>query len=230
MARRFYYSGLQIAVLGCTEATVTWHVRLRVPTGQSGSTYAYSQRWGRVIDPKDSQWQFATAYKAKSWIVQANNQRASTTTINSVVNASGTPTFDSWLSVVGGFSLLSGHCQLNASGVGTATGLPAARSSNYEDPHIGIFSGSAGVASGSGDCAGVGVWSTVLADQDCLSLYLGFCELLVCLKHLVMYWPLGGAYGNQDRDRVGNAHLNPIGSPTWTEHPKTIYPCECLCC
>lgn len=79
------------------------------------------------------------------------------------------------------------------------------------------------------ECA---VWDAQVSEGNRVELAV-FSALLVRPRDLRHYWPLGGAMGDQDQDRVGDAHLTPqgvTGMPTWNNgHPKTIYPCECLC-
>ena len=81
-----------------------------------------------------------------------------------------------------------------------------------------------------GRIADVGLYAAVLTDQDVVALNAGWCPLLVSPSALRSYWPLGGAMGNSDADRVGPATMTPVGSPTWGDHPKTIYPCDAQCC
>ena len=42
---------------------------------------------------------------------------------------------------------------------------------------------------------------------------------------LLGYWPLGGRYGQNDRDRFRNGYdMTATGSPTWVDHPRIVYP------
>lgn len=42
---------------------------------------------------------------------------------------------------------------------------------------------------------------------------------------LLGYWPLGGRYGQSDRDRWRSAYdMTAYNTPTWTDHPRIVYP------
>lgn len=42
---------------------------------------------------------------------------------------------------------------------------------------------------------------------------------------LLGYWPLGGRYGQSDRDRYRNGYdMTANNTPTWVEHPRIVYP------
>ena len=53
-----------------------------------------------------------------------------------------------------------------------------------------------------------------------------WCPLLIKLESIASYYPLGGLFTEDDTDLVGTADLTPINSPTWTDHPNVIYPCD----
>lgn len=44
------------------------------------------------------------------------------------------------------------------------------------------------------------------------------------LPDATAYWPLGGLYGQHDRDTIGGFDGTPVNSPTWADHPPVIYP------
>lgn len=121
----------------------------------------------------------------------------------------------------------------NVYGPGTLSqsGTPGAMTATTGTTRIGAH-GQPGVTFfGKGQFSENAIWSAMLTADQHFALGANFCSMLVSPPTLKAYWPLGGAYGNQDRDRVADAHMTPISSPTWTDnHPKTIYPCECLCC
>ena len=83
---------------------------------------------------------------------------------------------------------------------------------------------------GAGRVAESAVWASALSTQDGVALSLGFSPLLVSPVALKAYWPLGGAFADDNRDVVGPYSMTAYGSPTSAEHPRTIYPCECQCC
>ena len=70
-----------------------------------------------------------------------------------------------------------------------------------------------------------GIWNAALDDAEIAALADGYSPLLIRPASLVAYWPLGGRYGQSDRDRWRNGHdLTANNSPTWTDHPRIIYP------
>lgn len=84
---------------------------------------------------------------------------------------------------------------------------------------------------GGGRSAEAAVWTIALAAQDGLAVSNGYSPILVRPVSLKAYWPLGGPMGIHDRDVITGAYsMTPANSPTWADHPPTIYPCECMCC
>jgi hypothetical protein len=130
---------------------------------------------------------------------------------------------DRWFSMSGSMpSANSGLLAIDGIRVGTPT---------IAGSFTAITSGVTKIPDCSCRLAEAGIWNISKTVDDDVATGQGYCNLLVRPCGLLSYWPLGGAYGNQDKDRVGHAHMTPVGSPTWTNnHPKTIYPCECMCC
>jgi len=70
-----------------------------------------------------------------------------------------------------------------------------------------------------------GIWNAALDDAEIAALADGYSPLLIRPASLVAYWPLGGRYGQSDRDRWRNGYdLTANNSPTWTDHPRIVYP------
>lgn len=115
-------------------------------------------------------------------------------------------------------------------GAGKATNT-ATRLPQFTVTTIGALAlNNARIANLVGSVAEAYLYAAALTDQDAEAIGKLFCPLLVAPKSLLAYWPLGGALGNADKDRVGTADMTPYGTPTWGEHPKTIYPCDAQCC
>ena len=55
-------------------------------------------------------------------------------------------------------------------------------------------------------------------------LAAGFSPLMVRPESLIGYWPLGGAYSNDNMDIIGGNTLTTNGGPTVETHPRIIYP------
>ena len=78
---------------------------------------------------------------------------------------------------------------------------------------------------GKGQSAEQAIWAAELTAAEAVGLYRGLTPPQVRPQSLVAYWPLGGVYGQNDRDRWRNGHdMTATGSPTWTNHPRIVYP------
>ena len=76
-----------------------------------------------------------------------------------------------------------------------------------------------------GSLAEIGLWSVELTDDELASTADGFSPLMINPKSLVAYWPLGGIYGENDKDIVGGFNMTPTASPTFSPHQEEmIYP------
>ena len=76
----------------------------------------------------------------------------------------------------------------------------------------------------SGAVAEAAVWSTALSQAEANSLAKGFSPLQLRPESLVAYWPLGGFFGQADRDLLGPHDMTAYNSPSWTDHPPLVYP------
>lgn len=76
-----------------------------------------------------------------------------------------------------------------------------------------------------GRIAEVGVWNVAITAAEVASLAKGYSPLEIRPASLVAYYPLGGHYGQFDLDRWKNRYdLTAYNSPTWSDHPRVIYP------
>lgn len=75
-----------------------------------------------------------------------------------------------------------------------------------------------------GEIAEIGIWSINLDASEVSALAKAYIPPFVRPSSLLRYYPLGGHYGQSDLDRWKNSYnLTANGSPTWTDHPRTIY-------
>lgn len=80
-------------------------------------------------------------------------------------------------------------------------------------------------AYGKGRNAEHAIYAATLDASEVKAIYDGCALPEIRPASLVAYWPLGGHYGKFDLDRWKNRYdLTPSGSPTWTDHPRVIYP------
>ena len=75
-----------------------------------------------------------------------------------------------------------------------------------------------------GGIAEVAAYAAQLSAGEITALAAGFSPLMVRPSALVGYWPLGGAYSNDNMDIVGGNTLTTNGGPTAETHPRIIYP------
>jgi len=76
-----------------------------------------------------------------------------------------------------------------------------------------------------GYAAEAAVWKVALNASEIAQLAAGHSPLLVRPGDLIAYWPLGGPFGNDDRDHLAGLYdLTPFNSPGWTDHPSINYP------
>jgi hypothetical protein len=73
----------------------------------------------------------------------------------------------------------------------------------------------------SGAIAEVAVWDVELSTAEVLELATGFSPMFIRRGSLIHYWRLL----NNDKDCVGGLDMTATNNPTWTDHPKIIYPC-----
>lgn len=71
-----------------------------------------------------------------------------------------------------------------------------------------------------GSIAEVALWDTNLQPAVAALLAEGASPLLVNPEHLICYWPLI----RDDIDIVGGYNMTAYNSPTFTEHPRVLYP------
>lgn len=77
----------------------------------------------------------------------------------------------------------------------------------------------------SGQVAELGVWNCALDLYDTLALNSGVSPLLVRPASLIAYYPFGGAFPQNGNSFFKNAYnLTASGSPTYVDHPNTVYP------
>jgi len=89
---------------------------------------------------------------------------------------------------------------------------------------IGTFDWGGKTAFVNGRVAEVAMWDVALTDGEAEALAQGVCPLFIRPANLIAYWPLGGIYGENDKDRVGGYHMTAYNTPTWDDHPRIIYP------
>lgn len=76
-----------------------------------------------------------------------------------------------------------------------------------------------------GYIAEVGIWNVVLTDSEIASLARGYSPMIIRPNSLVAYYPLGGIYPQNANSIFKNPYnLTAIGSPTYVDHPNTVYP------
>lgn len=76
-----------------------------------------------------------------------------------------------------------------------------------------------------GRIAELGIWSAALNAAEFKALSNGTTPPQIRATSLAGYWPLGGRYGQSDRDRWRNGYdMTAQNSPTWADHPRIIYP------
>mgnify|MGYP003122294995 CR=1 FL=1 len=75
-----------------------------------------------------------------------------------------------------------------------------------------------------GGIAEAAAYSVVLTAGEIGMLAAGFSPLMVRPESLIGYWPLGGAYPNDNMDIVGGNTLTTNGGPIAEPHPRIIYP------
>ena len=76
----------------------------------------------------------------------------------------------------------------------------------------------------SGAICEVALWNRALSDEEVTAYAAGFSPLFFPAG-LQCYWPLGGLYGNHDRDIWGGYDMAAHNTPSWTDHPGgLIYP------
>lgn len=80
-----------------------------------------------------------------------------------------------------------------------------------------------------GDVAEVAVWNIALTEAQEVALAGGVCPLLIAPGSLEHYIPLGGLFGDHDRDIITGETFTVNGSPTFSDHPGgLIYPATAL--
>ena len=75
-----------------------------------------------------------------------------------------------------------------------------------------------------GGIAEAAAYSVALTSGEIAMLAAGFSPLMVRPESLIGYWPLGGAYSNDNMDVVGGNTLTTTGGPIAEPHPRIIYP------
>jgi hypothetical protein len=76
-----------------------------------------------------------------------------------------------------------------------------------------------------GRMAEFGIWSTGLTADEMAGLAKGRDVSTVRTASLAAYYPMGGRYNQSDVDRwKSKLDLTATGSPTWTDHPRIVYP------
>ncbi len=76
----------------------------------------------------------------------------------------------------------------------------------------------------SGAVAEAAIWSAALSQTEANSLARGFSPLQIRPESLAAYWPLGGFFGQADRDLLGQYDLTAYNAPSSTDHPPLVYP------
>ena len=114
---------------------------------------------------------------------------------------------------------------INGGSKGTQTGTWAGNIASLGNFTFGYLNAFSLNIYGQNDVAEFGIWSVALTDSEIASLAKGFSPLEIRPASLVAYYPLGGHYGQSDVDRWKNRHdLTAYNSPTWSDHPRVIYP------
>ena len=75
-----------------------------------------------------------------------------------------------------------------------------------------------------GGIAEVAAYAAQLTAGEISALANGFSPLFVRPSALVGYWPLGGAYSNDNMDLIGGNTLTANGGASVETHPRIIYP------
>ena len=76
-----------------------------------------------------------------------------------------------------------------------------------------------------GRVADAAIWDADLTEQEIMGLARGNYPPTVRPQSLRNYYPLGGRYGQNDRDFwKSKIDLTATNSPTWVEHPRIVYP------
>ena len=75
-----------------------------------------------------------------------------------------------------------------------------------------------------GAVAEAAIWNTALSQSEANSLAKGYSPPQIRPESLVAYWPLGGFYGQGDRDLLGRYDMTAHNAPSWADHPPLVYP------
>jgi len=144
-----------------------------------------------------------------------------------IARSAGSYQLNQWQHVTGVFSAVNARrVYLNGvAGTAETTSLSVA---SVDRMLIGAWERLGGwLAYFGGAVAEAAIWSVALSDSEISQLAGGFSPLLIRPQDLVVYWPLGGRFGENDEDQSGNGYdLTAYGSPTWVDHPPIIYPQE----
>jgi hypothetical protein len=81
-----------------------------------------------------------------------------------------------------------------------------------------------------GKLADVAFWSVALDASEVAALYKGYSPQQIRPASLVAHYPCGGLYGRNTLDRwKSKIDLTDTNSPTYTDHPRIIYPQDTWC-
>jgi hypothetical protein len=81
-----------------------------------------------------------------------------------------------------------------------------------------------------GKLADIAFWSVALTASEVAALYKGYSPQQIRPESLVAHYPCGGLYGRNSLDRwKSKLDLTDTNSPTYTDHPRIIYPQDAWC-
>lgn len=137
--------------------------------------------------------------------------------------ASGSFTANSWQHVCGVFtSSTSRTCYRDGGNSGSDT---TNRTPTCNRTMVGALMANGTAYGATCRIAEAAFWSAALTAAEVASLAQGVCPLDIRPASLVAYYPCGGHYGRNSKDRWKNKYdMTDTNSPTYTDHARVIYP------
>lgn len=228
MARSFngttQYIGRSSAVVAAFPITLAWTAYLSSTTGRAIGPSLFHSILGSWVDLVAVEYVgsgIASGYGWRAIAVQQGYSTAAERKAGSDAGATGWyrvsasfPSYGTAPTLYVGGSAISGT---SSAGSGGSLTLGYTYISAY------TFGGSLGY--GGGRAAECAVYNVEWTAEDHIAYGAGFTPPQIRPASLVAYWPLGGHHGSHDVDHWKNRYdLTAVGSPTWTDHPRVIYP------
>lgn len=130
-----------------------------------------------------------------------------------------------WVHVAGVFSSNSSRTTYVNGVAAAANTFACSNISGASRTSIGLLDRASPFGYFPGQIAELGIWSAALNAAEFKALSNGTTPPQIRATSLAGYWPLGGRYGQSDRDRWRNGYdMTAQNSPTWADHPRIVYP------